>query len=87
MADSMFMGQETASYITPIGHPHNGYYAGDLSRGSRSWSALRVCYAGRRGMPCAELITYGAQVLAASAALASSSENRRLSALPPQRGL
>jgi hypothetical protein len=47
MAASIFIEQESGTY-TGFRHPHNGYYAGDFSRTSRSGSELRGSYAERR---------------------------------------
>ena len=39
MSASRFIEQESGTYTTRIRHPHNGYYAGDFSRTSRSATA------------------------------------------------
>jgi hypothetical protein len=53
MAASRFIEEESGSYTTRIRHPHNGYYAGDFSRTSRSGSerAARVVTVFRDAIP------------------------------------
>jgi hypothetical protein len=38
MAASLTVEVESGIYTAQIRHPHNGYYAGDVSQTSRSWS-------------------------------------------------
>jgi hypothetical protein len=51
MSATRFIEQESGIYTTPIRHPHNGYYAGDFCRGSRSASGHQTRPATPRLVP------------------------------------
>ena len=63
MAASLLIEQESGTYIGPIRHSHDGYFAGDFSQTSRSASELRVSYTQRRDVPRADAL-HGAHPLA-----------------------
>ena len=47
MAASLIIEEESGSYTSRVRHPHNGYYAGDFSRITRTGFGPRASYAER----------------------------------------